>query len=74
MASPSQQVLHYQLVTPSGDVAGLDPAVSFDNLQETSQSAHATALLPITLIYSGLVAFDDHLNVELGREQDYHQL
>jgi peptide/nickel transport system substrate-binding protein/oligopeptide transport system substrate-binding protein len=64
MAPPSQQVLRYQLVTPSGDVAGLDPAVSFDNLQETSQSAHATALLPITLIYSGLVAFDDHLNVE----------
>lgn len=64
VAPPSQQVIHYQLVTPSGDVAGLDPAVSFDDLQETSQTAHATSLLPITLIYSGLVAFDEHLNVE----------
>jgi oligopeptide transport system substrate-binding protein len=64
MAPPAQQVLHYQLVTPSGDVAGLDPAVSFDDQAETSQTAHATSLLPISLIYSGLVTFDDHLAVK----------
>lgn len=64
VAPRDQQVIHYQLVTGASDIAGLDPDVSFDDLQETAQSAHAASLLPINLVFSGLVAFDQNLNVE----------
>lgn len=64
MAPKDQQVLNYQLVTGASDIAGLDPDVSFDDLQETAQSAHAGSQLPISLIFSGLVTLDAHLQVE----------
>lgn len=64
LAPKSKQIFNYQLVTGSSDVSGLDPDVNFDDLQPTSPSAHAGALLPISLIYSGLVTFDSSLAVK----------
>ena len=61
MAPRDKQVIHYQLVTGSTDIAGLDPNLSFNNLRETSQSAHAGSLLPISLVFSGLVTLDKNL-------------
>jgi oligopeptide transport system substrate-binding protein len=61
MAPRDKQVIHYQLVTGSTDIAGLDPDLSFNNLRETSQSAHAGSLLPISLVFSGLVTLDKNL-------------
>src|SRR5690348_14290418 len=56
MAPASQQTFHYQLVTGASDISGLDPDVNFD---DGDISAHAASALPISLIYSGLVALDD---------------
>ena len=64
LAPLSKQTLNYQLVTGSSDISGLDPDVNFDDLQPSAPSAHAGALLPISLIYSGLVTFDSHLAVK----------
>ncbi|HEY7781033.1 MAG TPA: peptide ABC transporter substrate-binding protein [Ktedonobacterales bacterium] len=61
MAPASQQTFHYQLVTGASDISGLDPDVNFD---DGDISAHAASALPISLIYSGLVALDDNLAVE----------
>jgi oligopeptide transport system substrate-binding protein len=64
MAPRSQQVLNYQLVTGASDIAGMDPGASFADLKETGLSAHAASLLPISLVFSGLVALDANLAVE----------
>jgi peptide/nickel transport system substrate-binding protein/oligopeptide transport system substrate-binding protein len=64
MAPRSQQVLNYQLVTGASDIAGLDPGASFADLKETGLSAHAASLLPISLVFSGLVTLDQNLAVE----------
>jgi oligopeptide transport system substrate-binding protein len=64
VAPKDKQVLHYQLVTGASDISGLDPDVSFDDLQETAQSAHAASMLPIGLVFSGLVTLDQNLAVE----------
>jgi peptide/nickel transport system substrate-binding protein/oligopeptide transport system substrate-binding protein len=64
MAPRSQQILNYQLVTGASDIAGLDPGASFADLKETGLSAHAASLLPISLVFSGLVALDRNLAVE----------
>lgn len=64
VAPKDKQVFNYQLVTGASDVAGLDPDFSFDDTQQGTATAHATALLPISLIFSGLVTVDAHLNVK----------
>jgi oligopeptide transport system substrate-binding protein len=64
MAPRSQQTLNYQLVTGASDIAGLDPGASFADLKETGLSAHAASLLPISLVFSGLVTLDRNLAVE----------
>ncbi len=64
LAPKSKQVFNYQLVTGSSDISGLDPDVNFDDLQQAAPSAHAGALLPISLVYSGLVTFDSSLAVK----------
>lgn len=64
IAPKAKQVFNYQLVTGSSDISGLDPDVNFDDPQQGSASAHAGALLPISLVYSGLVTLDNSLAVE----------
>lgn len=64
LAPKSKQVFNYQLVTGSSDISGLDPDVNFDDIQQAEPSAHAGALLPISLIYSGLVTLDSSLAVK----------
>ncbi len=64
LAPKNKQVLNYQLVTGASDVSGLDPDVSFDDTQQGTATAHATALLPISLVFSGLVTGDQNLAVK----------
>jgi oligopeptide transport system substrate-binding protein len=69
LAPKSKQIFNYQLVTGATDIAGMDPGMSFDDQQESANCAkancaHAGSLLPISLVFSGLVTLDAHLAVE----------
>lgn len=63
VAPKDKQILNYQLVTGATDIVGLDPDMSFADQQETARSPHAGSILPISLIFSGLVTFDRNLGV-----------
>jgi oligopeptide transport system substrate-binding protein len=66
LAPKSKQVFNYQLVTGATDIAGMDPDVSWGGQPDCAKAdcAHAAALLPISLVYSGLVTLDADLAVE----------
>ncbi len=68
LAPKSKQVFNYQLVTGATDIAGMDPGVSWDDQRTAdcakANCAHAASLLPISLVYSGLVTLDAKLAIE----------